>query len=151
MFYILFAIAVLIAIAGNIYDVVLTERGIKAGLGVESWDEFVGEKPSTLALYIRDFAFDAPFIVLFFSFASSGFSLATRLKSAVAFMRSMWVARGIVHDASMFLAIAFLVCDIGIRSTGPPYCAPMALLELVRWSAAGLLESSSAAAVCPLP
>jgi hypothetical protein len=64
MFYILFAAAIAVAVSANIYDVVLTERGIKAKLGVESWDEFVGEKPSALALYIRDFAFDVPFVAL---------------------------------------------------------------------------------------
>ena len=43
MFYILFAAAIAVAVSGNIYDVVLTERGLKAKVGVEGWDEFVGE------------------------------------------------------------------------------------------------------------
>jgi hypothetical protein len=64
MFYILFAAAIAVAVSGNIYDVVLTERGLKAKVGVEGWDEFIGANPSTRALYIRDAAFTAPFVVL---------------------------------------------------------------------------------------
>lgn len=42
------------AIAADIYDVVLTEKGIKAGVAVEGNTFLVGQKPSAVALYLRD-------------------------------------------------------------------------------------------------
>lgn len=46
--------AVAFAIGCDIYDVVLTEKGIKAGVAVEGNTFLVGSKPSALALYLRD-------------------------------------------------------------------------------------------------
>ncbi len=42
------------AIGCDIYDVTLTEKGIKAGVAVEGNDWLVGAKPSAVALYLRD-------------------------------------------------------------------------------------------------
>jgi hypothetical protein len=54
MFYALFALAVSAAIAADVYDVHMTEKGIKAGVAVESFDWLVGSKPSATRLYMRD-------------------------------------------------------------------------------------------------
>jgi hypothetical protein len=46
--------ALAFAVGCDIYDVVLTERGIKAGVAVEAFDWLVGSKPTAVALYLRD-------------------------------------------------------------------------------------------------
>jgi hypothetical protein len=48
------AIALGLAVAGDIYDVELTERGIRKGIAVEGFTWLVGQKPSAEALYFRD-------------------------------------------------------------------------------------------------
>lgn len=55
MFYIMLSLVFALSVAAEIYDVIKTEKGIKAGLGVEAFDWLVGPKPSALALYLRDF------------------------------------------------------------------------------------------------
>lgn len=53
--YILFlTLALIIAVAGDVYDVIMTEKGLKAGVAVEGNDFLVDSKPSALALYLRD-------------------------------------------------------------------------------------------------
>ncbi len=57
MFFILFAIAVALAVAADLYDVILTEKGLKAGVAVEGNSFLLGEtntKPTALQLYRRD-------------------------------------------------------------------------------------------------
>lgn len=54
MFIPLYIAALALAAAGTIYDVVLTERGIKAGVGVEANDS--NPKPSAKHLYLKNFA-----------------------------------------------------------------------------------------------
>ena len=54
MFFELLAVAAIVGIAGDVYDVTMTERGIKAGIAVEDNDWLVGSKPSAVALYLRD-------------------------------------------------------------------------------------------------
>lgn len=51
---ILFAAATAVGIAGDVYDVTLTSRGLKKGLAEESNEWLIGTKPSTKALYLRD-------------------------------------------------------------------------------------------------
>jgi hypothetical protein len=64
MFYAVYAAALAAAVAGNAYDIYMTEKGIKAGVGVEGNDWIVGDKPSALALYLRDGLVNLPFIAL---------------------------------------------------------------------------------------
>jgi hypothetical protein len=55
MNYLFLALAVAFAFGCDIYDVTETEKGIKAGLGVEANTFWVGtDKPSATALYLRD-------------------------------------------------------------------------------------------------
>jgi hypothetical protein len=55
MNFILLAIAVAFAFGCDIYDVIETEKGIKAGVGVEGNTFLVGtDKPTATALYFRD-------------------------------------------------------------------------------------------------
>lgn len=69
MFYALFAIAVAAAIAADVFDVKMTEKGIQAGVAVESFDWLVGSKPSAARMYMRDLGLIAlvssPALVLF--------------------------------------------------------------------------------------
>ncbi len=52
-FYILTAI--LAALAGTtVYDVLMTEKGLKAGVAVEGNTWLVGSKPTAITLYLRD-------------------------------------------------------------------------------------------------
>jgi hypothetical protein len=51
---VLLGVALAGAVAGDLYDVAMTEKGIKAGVAVEGNDWLVGQKPSALALYLRD-------------------------------------------------------------------------------------------------
>ena len=51
---VLLAGVVAVAVLADVYDVTLTERGLKAGVAVESFDWLVGEKPTAKALYLRD-------------------------------------------------------------------------------------------------
>ena len=64
MFYEVYAVALAAAVAGNAYDIYTTEKGLKAGVGVEGNDWLVGPKPSALALYLRDGLINLPFIAL---------------------------------------------------------------------------------------
>src|SRR5271157_6061830 len=50
----LLGIALAVAVLGDLYDVTMTEKGIKSGVAVEANDWLVGQKPSALALYLRD-------------------------------------------------------------------------------------------------
>lgn len=49
----LLAAALAVAVAGDLYDVVMTEKAIAKG-AVETSTFLVGSKPSTIALYLRD-------------------------------------------------------------------------------------------------
>lgn len=50
-----FITALAFAVAGDIYDVTLTEKGIKAGVAVEGNTFLVkNNKPTAVALYLRD-------------------------------------------------------------------------------------------------
>ena len=51
---VLAAISLVVAVAGDVYDVTLTSRGLKKGLAVEGNTWLIGDKPSTRALYLRD-------------------------------------------------------------------------------------------------
>ena len=50
----IFVLVLGFAIACDIYDVVMTEKGIRAGVGVEGNTWLVGTKPTALKLYLRD-------------------------------------------------------------------------------------------------
>jgi hypothetical protein len=53
--YVLLLVALAFAVLCDVYDVTETEKGIKAGLGVEANTFWVGtDKPSATALYLRD-------------------------------------------------------------------------------------------------
>jgi hypothetical protein len=54
MFLTLFGIGLAAAVAADIYDVTLTEQGLKKGVAQEGFAWLVGPKPSALALYLRD-------------------------------------------------------------------------------------------------
>ena len=54
MFFEFLIVAAIIGVLGDVYDVTMTERGIKAGVAVEGNDWLVGSKPSAIALYLRD-------------------------------------------------------------------------------------------------
>jgi hypothetical protein len=54
MFFILFSICLAAAVATDIYDVIMTEKGLKKGLALEAFTWLVGPKPSALKLYLRD-------------------------------------------------------------------------------------------------
>jgi len=41
-------------VASDVYDVSMTQKGLKAGVAVEGFTWLVGSKPSALALYLRD-------------------------------------------------------------------------------------------------
>ena len=81
------------------------------------------------------------------SFSKFGFSLATTLYRFVALIRSMWTALGIAAEISMFLAMAFRVCDIGTRSTSSLCCSSSTSenfgIGLGCWGFAALLISAS--------
>ena len=49
-----FILALLIVAASDLYDVTMTEKGIKKGVSVEAFTWLVGDKPSAVALYLRD-------------------------------------------------------------------------------------------------
>lgn len=54
---ILLAVSLALGVAGDIYDVILTEKGLKAGVAAEGnqWlSSIVGTKPSAVGLYFRD-------------------------------------------------------------------------------------------------
>lgn len=51
---VLLAICAAFCVACGIYDVSMTEKGLKAGVAVEGDTWLVGKTPSTLALYLRD-------------------------------------------------------------------------------------------------
>jgi hypothetical protein len=69
MFYAIYAVAVLAAVAAEVWDVTMTEQGIKAGVAVESFDWLVGQKPTAEALFVRDLALialaSAPALVIY--------------------------------------------------------------------------------------
>jgi hypothetical protein len=46
--------SVAFGLAGQIYDMILTERGLKAGVAIEANDWLVGKHPTAKALYLRD-------------------------------------------------------------------------------------------------
>ena len=48
------AVVFVAAIGCNIYDTYMTEKGLKAGVAVESFSWLVGTKPTALALSLRD-------------------------------------------------------------------------------------------------
>ena len=54
MLALLILISVAFCEACGVYDVVMTEKGLKAGVAVEGNDWLVGQKPSAVALYLRD-------------------------------------------------------------------------------------------------
>jgi hypothetical protein len=54
MFYEIFMTVIAIAVVADIYDIKMTEKGIKKGVAVEGFDWLVGEKPSSKHLYMRD-------------------------------------------------------------------------------------------------
>ena len=54
MFFTLFGLSLVAVVAADIYDVVMTERGLKKGVGQEANTWLVGSKPSAIALYLRD-------------------------------------------------------------------------------------------------
>lgn len=54
MFFELLAVAASVGVAGDVYDVTMTEKGLKAGIAVEANDWLVGSKPSAVSLYLRD-------------------------------------------------------------------------------------------------
>lgn len=64
MFYALYAVSVAAALAGEVYDVTMTERGLAAKVAVEANDWIVGPTPSALALYMRDGALIGLFVLL---------------------------------------------------------------------------------------
>lgn len=57
MFLALYIAALAVGVAGNIYDVVLTERGIKAGVAVEANGD--NPKPTAEILYLKNFGWYA--------------------------------------------------------------------------------------------
>lgn len=48
------AVALAVAVAGDIYDVTMTEKGLQAKVAVEGNTFLVGDKPSARALFLRD-------------------------------------------------------------------------------------------------
>jgi hypothetical protein len=52
--FIALAVAVAFYVGCDLYDVILTEKGIRAGVAVEGNTFLVGSKPSAVALYLRD-------------------------------------------------------------------------------------------------
>lgn len=64
IFWYLFAAFAAAAFAADVYDVTQTEKGLKAGIAVESFTWLVGTKPTAKALYLRDALLIA--ITLFF-------------------------------------------------------------------------------------
>ena len=54
IYWILFAIATAAAIGADIYDVTMTEKGLKAKVAVEGFDWLVGPDPTATRLYLRD-------------------------------------------------------------------------------------------------
>jgi hypothetical protein len=54
MFYEIYAATVAAAVAANVYDIYMTEKGVKAGVAIEAFDWLVGTKPTVLALALRD-------------------------------------------------------------------------------------------------
>ena len=54
---ILLAVSLALGVAGDVYDVIMTEKGLKAGVAAEGnqWlSSIVGTKPSAIGLYFRD-------------------------------------------------------------------------------------------------
>ena len=52
---ILLTVSLALGVAGDVYDVIMTEKGLKAGVAVEGDTWLIGStKPSALALYLRD-------------------------------------------------------------------------------------------------
>ena len=49
-----FIVALLAVAVADLYDVTMTEKGIKKGVSVEAFTWLVGDKPSAVALYLRD-------------------------------------------------------------------------------------------------
>ena len=54
MFKTIYLISLCVSIAANLFDVWMTERGLKKGLALEAFDWLVGRTPSFLALALRD-------------------------------------------------------------------------------------------------
>ena len=54
MIFILLLISYAFMIAADIYDVIMTTEGIKAGVAVEGNTWLIGDKPTALQLYARD-------------------------------------------------------------------------------------------------
>lgn len=53
-YFICLAAALIICTACEIYDDVMSEKGIKAGVAIEGFTWLIGTKPSLLAYYLRD-------------------------------------------------------------------------------------------------
>ena len=52
---ILLTVSLALGVAGDVYDVIMTEKGLKAGVAVEGDTWLISsDKPSALALYLRD-------------------------------------------------------------------------------------------------
>lgn len=54
MYFVLLAVSIAFCVACDIYDVTMTQKGLKAGVAIEGNTWLVGEKPSAKALYLRD-------------------------------------------------------------------------------------------------
>src|SRR5208282_2033113 len=53
-FILLLIISVVFCVVCGVYDVMMTQKGLKAGVAVESNTWLIGDKPSAKALYLRD-------------------------------------------------------------------------------------------------
>lgn len=83
----LLVIALLFAFGCDIYDVTMTEKGLKAGVAVEGFDWLVGDKPSARALYLRDalvIAFATAPAVVFLAIHNAPLSYAGLVGPAIA-------------------------------------------------------------------
>ena len=54
MYFYILASVLATLVGTDVYDVVMTEKGLKAGVAVESFTWLVGSKPTAVALYLRD-------------------------------------------------------------------------------------------------
>jgi|SRR5271155_3922032 len=54
MFWLFFSIAVGFCFLAGLFDDIESERGIKAGVAIESFQWLIGPKPSFLAYFLRD-------------------------------------------------------------------------------------------------
>lgn len=54
MFYLLLAASLAFCIGLGVFDQLMTVKGIKAGVSVESFTWLVGQKPGFIALFLRD-------------------------------------------------------------------------------------------------